>query len=354
MKKIILAAAILKIMIQSVSGQIVLTPSATGYVQENKRVTETWSHYDGGYNWYFFEDRHTELNANQPDLNVKVSSTMYSTYHHQGDYTRIRKFYDIVSERGILEFDLVNTESGAAFPPPDMTAYNWTAKLIDLSCTYQSGESIVNVYDLSDEFEDSTITETEFDGRRSRIAYGIEFEDINITETLRHDLFGEGNGESSSGFLFITRGGMKRYNSASPRIEIIGQWMIPTPEPTATPEQAQPGIALYLSQKTFKPGDNFKLDMVFTKHEASESTDLPFVLLLDVCGEYYWFPGWTHIFEFAKVELDDGIISQTILDFTWPDVPGSVDGIMFYGALLNSEMTEISGDWDSVTFGWSP
>jgi len=58
--------------------------------------------------------------------------------------------------------------------------------------------------------------------------------------------------------------------------------------------------------------------------------------------------------DFERMDLDVGNIEKTILQFTWPEVDGQGDGILIYAALTTPSINQIIGEWDIVSFGWSP
>jgi len=128
----------------------------------------------------------------------------------------------------------------------------------------------------------------------------------------------------------------------------------PTPEPTFTPTPPLTlGVDLEISQTLFHEGDPFVLDAFISNPGPLTYPDSPFVVILDVYSLYFFYPDWTDNFNYEIFEVDVGRIEKTILDFTWPDVQGSVDGVKIYGALLTPGFSDIIGDWDMVSFGWS-
>ncbi len=122
--------------------------------------------------------------------------------------------------------------------------------------------------------------------------------------------------------------------------------------PTTTPDITELGVDLQLSQDIFHSGDRFLLQAILSNPGPDEPADVPFVVLLDVFSDYFWYPGWTSEFQFEPVDLNIGRQDKSILDFTWPEVDGSAEGLLFYGAFLNNSFTEIVGNWDYVSFGW--
>lgn len=153
--------------------------------------------------------------------------------------------------------------------------------------------------------------------------------------------------------------------------EYTGAWPTPTPIPTVTPTPTrtptvtptsaptatptmQPGIAvdLYLSNDMFTAGEHFLLTATIRNSGPVFYHDLPFVVLLDVYGERFWYPAWTRDFSYEPVDVLVGTSETGILDFIWPETPSSGSGIMIYAALLGQDFATIVGDWDQVSFGW--
>lgn len=153
--------------------------------------------------------------------------------------------------------------------------------------------------------------------------------------------------------------------------EWTGSWPTPTPVPTITPTPTRtptvtptspptatptmkPGIGvdLNLSDTVFSAGDHFRLSAVISNAGPVFYYDLPFVVLLDISGEYLWYPTWTGDFSYEPVDVRVGWMEIGVLDFTWPETHSSGSGITFYGALLDPDLNGIFGDWDRVSFGW--
>nr|HPQ41847.1 hypothetical protein [bacterium] len=129
-----------------------------------------------------------------------------------------------------------------------------------------------------------------------------------------------------------------------------------TPVPTATPEVTPTGtpftgVDLEISRRFFQAGDDFLLTGYLSNDDAGVLTG-NLVLILDVYGDLFFHPDWGREFSVLPLALDPGIEFVVFLDFTWPQVSGSADGIYFYCAILNEENSAIIGVWDLVEFGW--
>jgi hypothetical protein len=118
-------------------------------------------------------------------------------------------FSAYVAAHGALEFYF-----GTATFPTTMTANNFTARLDGLWVNYSYATGAMNamnvdLFDMGDTAEDGYITTNDFDNTRgSRIArrkhnFGgspADFNDINVTNAVRNDLFGAGQ-TNFSGFI---------------------------------------------------------------------------------------------------------------------------------------------------------
>ncbi len=76
-------------------------------------------------------------------------------------------------------------------------------------------------------------------------------------------------------------------------------------------------------------------------------------VVLDVFGELFWAPSFSE-FDYFRWNFPSGLTELPILpEFTWPEGVGSADGIIWYAALANPEMTELVGEMCVFDFGWS-
>ncbi len=129
----------------------------------------------------------------------------------------------------------------------------------------------------------------------------------------------------------------------------------PQPESTATPT-ATPAeeyvFDLQLNKAMFEPWDHFLLSTVVTNNSATLEADE--YILLDVYGEYWFWPSWGKELDFQRRTFEGGqVYEDTILDFWWPADSGTADGLRFYGALLDPAATTLIGNVDMVEFGYT-
>jgi len=246
-----------------------------------------------------------------------------------------------------------------------MTPSNWTAKIdsIILNYRHDAGQDMaMEIYDLDDDKENGNVDIYDYDSYREQITTlsgETTFNDIDITDVLRRDLFGEGAGDLTSGFLFLESGGAWHINHELPRISI--NLHTPTPPPTLPPTvtptftptpEPWSGVRLFLSGDSFTSGDAFKLRALCRGEPGKTAADL--YVILDVFGYYWFYPSWQQHPDCKQIPLEDGRSSyHFIMDFTWPDGDfGHVDGLVFWSAITEPTTFNIIGDYDHVEFGY--
>jgi hypothetical protein len=151
-------------------------------------------------------------------------------------------------------------------------------------------------------------------------------------------------------------------------------WSAPTPVPTATPTAtpvptASPsptvtpiplGLELILPAEMFHPGETFYLDAVL-RNGGPEIPGVQAYIVLDVWGELFFWPSWSHYSEetgegidFVALDLPVGVFSARIIDaFAWPETGASGSDLWFYGAIVDPERGEIVGRLSSLRWGFS-
>lgn len=352
---LILSVSVL--MVFTANAQIVLEPKITGSVGYYYfyRNWGTWGGFSHG-------EVYSSTHLSGGGVAVGGIGTRTTGQNDQGWWRRVYMSY----LHGIIEIDLDHTAAGGAFPPPSMTENNWSAFLTGLTMTSgpATGEYMpVDFSDLRDSYEDGAINYWEYYGASQHIeslfqnapAIGTQFS-VDVTEALRRDLFGEGAGDITSGFI-LTHGydeWLVRFNSDNPRIRIFIEsypTATPSPAPTQTPVPS-PGVDLFLNNTHYTGGDTFKLRAFCTGAPGMADTDL--YVLLDVRGEYWFWPGWTPDISYQRIRLTPNETTPVfVLDFIWPEGDyGSMDGLFFHGALMQPGTFHLIGTLDSVSFGF--
>ena len=127
-----------------------------------------------------------------------------------------------------------------------------------------------------------------------------------------------------------------------------------TPTPTNTPEYNQTGIWIFCNQEIYHPGDHFILQTQTVNAEDYEITAQEYIVL-DVYGEYWFYPSWSKDIDYVVVVLEPhSFNSDTILDFIFPQVSESLYNIKFWAALLDPEKYSIIGHFGYCNFGFEP
>ncbi len=175
------------------SAQIVLSPSVSGTA-----FSWYWT-----YNWSSGPTGTHVSNGSDVFSNyIQVGGQAVYSFQHYTYRSQTKSFWN-----GVLEFPLTG------FPTNDMTESNWTARLNGLSITYVLGEVgqtfYVNLFDMWDGAEDNTLSIADWDAAHGFIngiistipSPGDTYDNIDVTEAVRRDLFGEGQLGDSTGFI---------------------------------------------------------------------------------------------------------------------------------------------------------
>ncbi len=122
---------------------------------------------------------------------------------------------------------------------------------------------------------------------------------------------------------------------------------------------AAPEIEFFLevSQAIFMPGDEFYLWAEVEK-PAGQSLTFDEYIVLDVLGQYFFWPGWVQLpdmdHQTVTMGAADTLLEQDILEFIWPDCSGSITGLWFYGLLFEpGGFDVIISNVTSAEFGFS-
>jgi hypothetical protein len=101
----------------------------------------------------------------------------------------------------------------------------------------------------------------------------------------------------------------------------------------------------------FQPGDRFLL--TWTVGNPAEEITADQFIILDVWGRFFFWPGWQETLDFLRETFPPRSTSEeVILDFEWPDGAGSADGLIFWGALLDTAHSEVYGTVHQIPFGY--
>lgn len=125
--------------------------------------------------------------------------------------------------------------------------------------------------------------------------------------------------------------------------------------PTTTPSACSTaGVTLRMPGTMFYPGDHFYMIADVCNPTETIWLNVPFFVILDVAGVYYYAPGWSSSVEFSYLTIAPGVLDLTVIpEFVWPDSVGSGSGAVVYGAITDSGITALIGEFGYHEFGWS-
>jgi len=114
---------------------------------------------------------------------------------------------------------------------------------------------------------------------------------------------------------------------------------LPSVTPAETP--APPlTLALLLNQALYAPGDEFLFQAAVIKR-VLESVAADQYIVLDVWGEYFFWPSWLQSVDFAPRTFIAPYDVEELLRFVWPDGAGDALGIMLWGALTRPDSIDL-------------
>lgn len=311
-----------------------------------------------------------------------VGSAQKHFFHNPSSYTRVdyrsgigllnrvHSFYsmgassvDIID--GVIEFSIGFTTGGAPFPLPEMTEYNFAAMLTGMQVEFayfEGSPCCIELWDLDDDTEDGGISANDWMNQGREIVelldrvpvIGQILDPVDVTETLRRDLFGQGSAGTTSGFYLKTIGlyGTIDYNRTMPRLQIsMLQPPTATPEPTVTPSP-NPNVRVWMPSNHYRPSQTAACYVGF-RHDAYSLSDCPLFVILDIHEQFFFAPDFNE-FSFYTVNVSAVETGITVLGpFFWPEGCGSAEDIRWYAALTNPSMTTVISNIDMFTFGWS-
>jgi len=113
------------------------------------------------------------------------------------------------------------------------------------------------------------------------------------------------------------------------------------------------GQNLRINQPSFRANERFLLSISMWNFTASPLA-AELAVVLDVYGEYWFYPSWGQALDTQSVFLHPGAVDpdRSLLDFTWP---GAGNGqlsppVFFYSGLLDPERNSLLTNYDQATF----
>ena len=81
---------------------------------------------------------------------------------------------------------------------------------------------------------------------------------------------------------------------------------------------------------------------------------IPFAVILEVYGEYWFYPDWTQDIGYEILDISPGFTEKTIIEtFPWPTNAGTASGLHFFSLFLKPDLSDMLGVMESWEFGWS-
>lgn len=131
----------------------------------------------------------------------------------------------------------------------------------------------------------------------------------------------------------------------------------PAPTPTPTPPPSV-GVTLWMPAHYFSPGDLCGLT-AHLRNDGDPLIDIHLFIMLQIGTEFWFWPSWDHLLPDDSMDVPTGGMDvEVIPEFSWPDLNGaSMDGLMFWGGMVDSSLTEILGGSEGISnweFGFGP
>ncbi len=125
----------------------------------------------------------------------------------------------------------------------------------------------------------------------------------------------------------------------------------PTVSPSATPFCSEFEYYLILNQDVFRANDDFILGFQWC-NPADQFTAWLYVIL-DIYGSYWFHPSWSKEADWENVLFSAlKVHERVILEFTWPENAGSMEGLKFWTGVLDPDSQEILGEIHWVDWGF--
>ncbi len=132
-----------------------------------------------------------------------------------------------------------------------------------------------------------------------------------------------------------------------------------TPRPTPTPLETG-GTFGGISTNYMYAGQRFLYAVnvmnMPEKSSAMPGTDFDLYVALEINGLFWFWTHWTHEVEFMFLPdlPPDTAETMQVLDFEWPNVDGSFQGISLWAVLLEAGTSNMHGEYSRDEFGYGP
>ncbi|MBN1295418.1 PQQ-binding-like beta-propeller repeat protein, partial [bacterium] len=120
------------------------------------------------------------------------------------------------------------------------------------------------------------------------------------------------------------------------------------------PECSRLGVTITMPAHHFTWTDSCSCTVDICNPGSTALTHIPLFVLLDVYGTFYFAPGFTETPTWYTVNPVPGWSEHIVLpEFEWPYGTSTAEGLMWYAAMTNQEITSLLGDMSTWQFGWS-
>lgn len=110
------------------------------------------------------------------------------------------------------------------------------------------------------------------------------------------------------------------------------------------------GCRIYMPSDDFGSGDVCFCDVYIGNPGMETYDDIPLFVILDVYGVYFFAPGFTD-FDQYTIDVEPGLIVCEVLPpFTWPNAGSSAEGLYWYAAMTDPDITELFGAMGTFEF----
>ncbi len=133
----------------------------------------------------------------------------------------------------------------------------------------------------------------------------------------------------------------------------------PTITPTPVPTTFTFGIEFDMPSDYFSPGDIFRLTLQ-RRNPYAEPLTLPVFVVLDVGGNFFFWPSWRRYsfdtqtgLDYALVQFAQGVFDLDVIPaIEWPSGTGSADGLMFWGCVMDTQLQVMLSEMIQIEFSY--
>ncbi len=118
----------------------------------------------------------------------------------------------------------------------------------------------------------------------------------------------------------------------------------------------QLGVTIEIPDDYFRAGDEFYCRAAICNNTGMRLEGMPLFIMLDAFGSLFWGPDFgedvdCYIDEYPVIEEGETTV-EAVEPFEWPDNAGEAQGICFYAAMTDPDVSFLYGFMDSAAFGW--